>query len=534
VLTDFRLTDRGAALSFDVCIIGGGIAGLTLANALNGQPLQVAVFEAGGMAVTAEAQAFFEADVVGAPYTGHTSGRFRALGGSSLRWGAQLLPLHRSDFEKRAHIEHSGWPIGIDDIQPYYDRVQRLLRVNALPFDASLAARIGFEPLPFDRDRFAWRYSKWARFRHRNVWDLFGAALRRSRNIHVFYNAPVLRLRHGAAPNTVTAALVASANTDAVAAHARCFVLCLGTLENARLLLASNDVAPQGIGNNHGNVGRYFHDHASFCAGRLTGVSDARIPGGFAPRFVRQVMHYPRVELTRQAQDENTCSAVFAHLQFEHGERSAFGAMRAVLRRMQAREWFVPTAAEALNIVGDFPYFARLAASFALGGRVPLPPGATCFLAADVEQEPNPDSRVYLSEKRDALGQPRLEIDWKVTERQRHSAEVFTRGLASEWRRLGLDDVEWRIDELASLKTWQAVVHDTFHQAGTTRMADSAAHGVVDRDLRIHGVENVFVAGCSVFPTGGSANPTFTMMALTLRLAEHLQRLLTGARGARG
>jgi choline dehydrogenase-like flavoprotein len=298
-------------------------------------------------------------------------------------------------------------------------------------------------------------------------------------------------------------------------------VLCLGTLETARLLLASNDVAAGGIGNSHDAVGRYFHDHVSFRAARIAHASPA-LARAFAPRFVRQVMHYPRIELTPAAQARFGCSGAFAHLQFEPGERSAFTAMRSVLRRLQQREWFLPNVREAADIATDMPYFCQLAASFAFGGRVPAPPRADCFIQVDVEQAPNPDSRVVLSDQVDSLGMPRLRIDWRITDRERRTAELFMGRLADECRRLDVGEIDWRFAEVETLERWQRCVHDTFHQAGTTRMSDSPARGVVDRNLQVHGVPNVYIAGCSVFPTGGGANPTFTMMALTLRLADRL------------
>ncbi|HEX2826087.1 MAG TPA: GMC family oxidoreductase [Burkholderiales bacterium] len=521
MLTDFAAAGLDARLQFDVCIIGGGIAGLTLAHALAGKALSVGVLEAGGRGLSEASQLFFDADVVGAPYAGHVQGRFRALGGSSLKWGAQLLPLHPEDFDVREHVPHSGWPVGYEVLQPYYRRALALLHVDALPFDRTLARHLPMEPLAFDESAFAWRYSKWARFRHRNVWELLGPALSRSTDVHVFYHAPVVRLRLDRDSGCVTGAAVARADGRRVEVSARTFVLCLGTLETARLMLASNDVAAAGLGNEHDNVGRYFHDHLSFRAAQLVRAAPALLRA-FSPRFSRQVMHYPRLELTPAAQARYGCSAAFAHLQFEHGARSAFTAMRSVLRRLQQREWFLPRLGETVDIVTDLPYFFRLAASFACGGRVPVPPGADRYFQVDVEQAPNRDSRVLLGDQVDRLGMPRLRIDWRITERELRTAAVFVQRLAEECGRLAGGAIDWRSRELETLEVWRGHVHDTYHQAGTTRMADSPAQGVVDRHLQVHGVPNVYVAGCSVFPTGGSANPTLTMMALTLRLADRL------------
>ncbi len=420
-------------------------------------------------------------------------------------------------------MNHSGWPITLEELGPYYNRAHALLGIENSPYaQRVLRVRPG-ESIAIDSSIFDYRCSKWIPFKRRNLWGVLGPKIGRAGNVHVFYNAPVTRLCLDPDGTRLNSILVAKGDGSTMRIRARHFVLCLGTLETARLMLASNDVLPDGVGNTRGHVGRFFHDHVSFRAAEVWPTDLPRFAAKFAPSFRQKVMYFPRVTLSSYAQHLYQCRSAFGHFQFEASDRSAFVAIRDILRRKQSQERWLPNWGEISNVIGDMPYMARLAFSHSFGGLVPYPPGCRLFLQVDAEQEPNEASRVYLSRELDELGMPIIAIDWRISDRDYATAQRFVEVFSLEWKRLSLGTIQW-CDELDhGIDAWRAVIKDTFHQAGTTRMAQSASLGVVDKNLRIFGIQNAFVASCAVFPTGGSANPTLTMQALTIRLADFLK-----------
>ncbi len=522
MILDFDALENDVLLETDLCIIGGGIAGLTIAREFIGRGERVLVLEGGGNTLESESQALYQARNIGQDYNGHLEGRFRVFGGSGTRWGAQLLPLDCSDFEHREHVAHSRWPIQFDTLRPYYDRALDIMHVNRLPFDDSICSMLKIRPFSFDSAQFRYRYSKWARFQHRNLASTIGPQCAKATNIQVLLHASVTNIQLSPGGNYIEGLNIKSLSGRKGSVKARRYVLCTGTLETARLLLASNKVCPAGIGNEHGMVGRFFQDHISLRAAELYPVSLKRFTDSFSPTFVRQIMHWPRLELTPASQRKYKCLGVFGHVVFEPSEESSFVVIREILQRIQKRQNFVPSSAEIRNIVREFPYIALLGLRYLFGGRVPSPPKCRWYLQVDIEQEPCAESRVYLDAEKDVLGMPMLAIDWRPGERERLTASHYVQLFRSAWEQFSIGKADWNETVNEPGDGWLSSAHDAYHQAGTTRMNQNPVDGVVDVNLRVHGIDNLYVGGCAVFPCSGSANPTFTMMALCLRLADHL------------
>ncbi len=525
MITDFDTVESGVSPEVDVCVVGSGVAGLTIANQFIGRGRRVMVLEAGGRNIAPESQAMYRAQVVGSPYIGHREGRFRVFGGTSTRWGGQLLTLDPDDFKPRQNVAHSGWPLRFEDIDPYYRRTLEFLRADDLPYDRAIWPAMKLKPLPFDESIFRYRYAKWIPFRYRNIASAMDARLARATDVEVLLNATAAHIQLDPTAARVDHLVIRSVSGKQGKVRARHFVLCCGAIETARLLLASNDVQPQGVGNGHDIVGRYFQDHITRRCADLSPDVTRQYVDSFSPFFVGNVMHSPRLELRPEAQERFGCLSAFAQVLAEPPEDSGFVVVREMLRRMQALQGFLPTGTEVINALRDLPYVVRLGISRYFGGRIPYPPRCQWRLAVDVEQEPNPESRIFLTGERDALGMPVPAIDWRVGERERRTAAQYVALFRREWERLEAGEAVWdeTIDEPGD--RWFASASDTYHQAGTTRMGDDPRASVVNTDLRVHGVDNLYVGSCSVFPTSGSANPTFTMTALCLRLADHLHNL---------
>ena len=142
------------------------------------------------------------------------------------------------------------------------------------------------------------------------------------------------------------------------------------------------------------------------------------------------------------------------------------------------------------------------------------------YFLCQAEQAPNPDSRVSLSQRRDEFGEPLPRVDWRLTKLDQSTAEVMLETAAQEFRRLGLGDV--RAEPWLAGPDWAAHVSDAFHPMGTTRMGTDPATSATDADGQVRGVEGLYAAGTSLFPAGGYVNPTLTLAALAIRLADHL------------
>jgi choline dehydrogenase-like flavoprotein len=315
---------------------------------------------------------------------------------------------------------------------------------------------------------------------------------------------------------------------------AKIFVLATGGIENARLLLASNQVQAEGLGNGNDLVGRYFMDHPRTMQGSIK----------FKKAWARNKLY----DIKYHYQN----ASVSAHGQFIS---SQFALTQKVLERerlLNARVWFYSVfrgenteGAEALirckqavlqkdqpgwNFSQDLLTMAMHPVDTACFGLArllqPRPLITEVKFQTIVEAEPNRDSRVTLSVHKDALGMNRVKVDWQLTELVKRTFDRTVTLLAEEMQRTGVADVQ--LDEPMEGKPWPAQLEGTWHHMGTTRMHDSAKHGVVDRNCQVHGMSNLYVAGSSVFPTVGANFPTITIAAMTLRLSEHILKALRG------
>jgi choline dehydrogenase-like flavoprotein len=288
-------------------------------------------------------------------------------------------------------------------------------------------------------------------------------------------------------------------------------VLAAGGLENARILLLSDDVVRPGLGNQNDLVGRFFMEHPHVTGfGEILAADLARLPK----------IYYQRTKIHGRA-----AQAAFNPSESFLRERRL---LNATLMFGLAGEYRGEQAADSdrARAHTDMLKAARpfLADPDVLGGEVGAGPLGYWFgMGSACEQAPNPDSRVTLAAERDALGLRKIRLDWRLTGQERRSLYEHIRTLAMELGAQGVGRMRLGIEDDG---LWPTRVAGGSHHMGTTRMHEDPKQGVVDRDCRVHGVDNLFVAGSSVFPTGGAANPTLTLLALTLRLAEHLRNRL--------
>lgn len=497
MIVDAAGPDRAAfARPFDLCVIGAGPAGITLARRAAAQGLEVALLEAGGREITEESQAVYEGEVVGRDYWPLEVSRLRYLGGSSGHWGGWCRPLDAVDFQPKAWNPWSGWPIGPEDLAPYAAETDAIIGLP--PFEPDAPPVDGFREVFF-------RYSD----PPTQFGEKFAPELEASPRIRVGLNANLVDLRLAPDGRRVTGAAFRALTPGApeFVVAARAYALCCGGIENPRLLLNFDSQAAGGIGNGHDLVGRYFAEHP----------------------------HYSLAEaLFREAAPEKQELRFFAPTRefIDREEVLNFGLRQ---ERMPA-----PFVLRPGTVAGDpscdDPFILRLAEKVAQATPA-CGPGGTGEIAFDGrlriahEQALNPDSRVRLAEARDALGLRRAALDWRLSELDARTVRAAVLGYA---RRMAERDTgrarlhDWVLpDPIAWPDTTQDEVAGKHHM-GATRMAADPARGVVDADCRVHGIGNLYIGGSSVFATSGHANPTYTIIQLSLRLGDHLGRTLKG------
>jgi choline dehydrogenase-like flavoprotein len=522
-----------ATVDADVCVIGAGPAGLTLASLLDQRSIRVCLVESGSYGPDEQTQALYRIESVGHAVRENFMSRARYFGGTSNLWAGRCMWLSPLDFCRRDWVPHSGWPIPYEEVSRHYPAAARILGLPPPETAEAIFERTRAHPVEgrfIDDDDLQPNLSVWGR-RPLRFGAAFRTQLQASRNVAVFLNANVTSIELDRACTRVEACIARTLGGKAIRFIAKRFVVACGGLETARLLLASRSVAPNGIGNDHDTVGRYYMDHPRAVYGRVRLSTPAKLPGllGLAlPEGMAQVgiqlsdtvqrresllNNYLTVE--RQWSDQTAR----AYQSFVHSAkillRAGYAGRRFSLSRAQLAR--VPELIYLLAPREILPH-AIYRAARRLKERV-TSGVADLVLVNYCEQPPNPRSRVYLGRECDRFGVPRLVLDWVVGGAETRTLLRLHELLDGQLRRAGLGRVDHPSPEAGELR-----YTDASHHLGTTRMSADPRYGVVDEQCRVHGVTNLFVAGSGVFPTAGHANPTLTIVALAVRLAAYLSR----------
>lgn len=519
---------EGAPRQFraDAAIIGAGAAGQTVARRLLARGLSVLLLESGGLDHEAASADLNRGTSVGQPYYDLIDSRLRFFGGTTAIWGGRAAELDPIDFERREWVDWSGWPVGHDAVAPYYREARRILDLPeenlALPAGAldglsedELCIRHWLIDLAFDR------------FGRRRNADLLEHP-----RLTLLLHATVREIAVPASAAGVTSLDVRAPDGGRHQVIARQYVLAAGGLENPRLLLASNSVRPQGLGNDRDLVGRFFMEHPHGRGGRLLNGPAWRLLQAFRKRKMGAQETAALLAPSRSLQAERRIlnSAITVAVRPpDQGQQPLLTSTY-----LAAKHKFEPTergraAWKAYKTLGR--HLRHATGPLYWWGRQLLGQGELVLVVRG-EQAPNSDSRVtLLPDQHDATGMPRLQLDWRLLPQDRESAAELVFALGREAARLGLGSVEpsaWLSDHSVNWVSDPLVsVHPLggYHHMGTTRMAESPAQGVTDGWGRVHGIDNLFIAGSSLFPTSGWANPTLTILALALRTADRIADL---------
>lgn len=505
------LPAREGALRAQVCVVGGGIAGLLVADALARKGVDVLLVEAGGRAEATQAD-------------DATTG----LGGTSRVWGGQILPVE----------DLSGWPVTAEALAPHWSEIEALLQTDSKPYEAEAFYAAEGAPVPEalrHADGLHARFSKFAPFARRHLGSTLGQELLVHANARVLLHATAAELLLAATGSRVDALRVLAPGQQAVLIRAEHYVLAGGTVETCRLLLQSRSVQRDGVGNDRGCVGRSLHDHVTVEAAVITGRARDRAMPLFRPWLlggVRGTVHSLKLELVAgRSETDAERDYGMAHVTFEEPATAGAAVLRDLLRARQQHRApsFGRVLAQLPRAVGAA---ARMQWSAARHHRRYVSTGARMALRLNAAQEPCAANRLQLSSQTDALGRAEAIVNWTVRPRDM----AVLRRLASRFagrfhwpivpsRESVQEGVHWN-PSFGEKEAPLTGVEDARHLMGGACMGSDPVRSVVDGNLRVHGLQNLFVASAAVLPDGRAQLPTMTVMALSLRLAEYLQTCL--------
>jgi choline dehydrogenase-like flavoprotein len=532
LLIDLNELPQDESFSADVCVVGAGAAGLALTRQLVAEGNTVCLLEGGGLDYERDTQNLYDGENQGMPYYDLEDSRLRFFGGTTNIWGGRCALLDPLDFATRAWVPHSGWPIDATELAPYLQLAHEDLGLEEVGYGTEMWNELGETPPAFDPENFTTRFWRFddvkERFSATRCGDVLG-----SDRVQVLLHANVTGIQAAENAASIDHIRVQSLHGTRARVTARHFVLACGGIENARLLLASNDVEKNGIGNGHDQVGRYFMEHPHGRAGKLSGPGAFALWSVFRKRFRSGRPDIAPVILpSESAQQREGILNTALTMKLQRDPKRGVPLTRQVYQSL--KHGMAPTRRGR----GLWHFYRATRAAAQRGLRVPAEwtrnkMGFTgLYFMIRGEQAPNPDSRIVLAQQRDALGMPRTALHWQLSAIDKHTVRSMMRMLDAELSRLGIGSVrgsDWLSEPGDAWPVDSTVGNHPiggYHHMGATRMSADPRSGVVDADCRVHGYGNLYVAGSSVFATAGWANPTLTILALSRRLGEHLHEAL--------
>ncbi len=506
--------------------MGGGAAGITLAVELIDSGLDIILLEAGGEFYDMESQSLYKSGCSNEYYPQHDASRLRYFGGSSNHWAGSCAPLSEIDFEKRDWVPDSGWPISRKDLDPYYKRAHTHLGLGPYQYDAEFWKNISdIKPALPDSGFLINRINQHSIVRHAYHYK---EQLESASNLRVILNANVTNIYESRPIGKIERIDFKVLNGISGVVESEDYILSMGGLENSRMLLLSNSVSKNGIGNEHDMLGRYYMDHPVLET--LYVFPTEHWPDDFANVSRKDSVTVSlSMELTKQTLAKNRMVNArlplveMSKYQVSEGIDSVHQLLDSFNDKGEVSSYFK----HLKNIASDMDMILEGISRKLLDDS--LFDDSTSFggylIDAMIEQVPTIGNRVTLSDEIDSLGLKKLYLNWELSDFDLTNIKEIERKVAFEFVKAGIGTVRSYLGkEDETGRGLRDQLSFGYHHMGGTRMSNNHDKGVVDKNQKVFNRKNLYVAGSSVFPTGGHVPPTLTIVAMTIRLADYIKK----------
>jgi choline dehydrogenase-like flavoprotein len=529
MIIDARSLPDNEIIETEVAIVGAGAAGITLAREFIGQPFRVCLLEAGNLEFDAETQSLNKGENIGLPYSPLHMTRLRYFGGTTNIWAGWCRPFDENDFKTRDWVPHSGWPFDKSHLDTFYKRAQSILQLGPYDFNVNSWETKEHPYLPLIGNRVITKIFQFSP--PTNFGMVYRDEIDKASNISTYLYANVVDIETAETAQRATRLRVACLQSNKFWIEAKMFILAAGGIENARLLLISNKVERNGLGNQNDLVGRFFMEHPYLNSGEFL-PSDPHISLDSyfnhkvnKPPFAGRVAGVLSIADHVQRNEKMVNCIMFFPPRYKTEKEFASEGVKSlihILRTIRIRSFPDDFGDHLKNVIKDIDDVAITAyRKLAKSGDSPVD---RLIPRTYIEAAPNPDSRLSLSDERDRLGMQQVRLNWRLSPIDKRSIRRAHEIIGAELGRAGLGRFRVTFDDDDTM--WPSSLGGGGHHMGTTRMHADHKKGVVDENCKVHGISNLFITGSSVFPTAGSANPMHTTVALAVRLADHVKRVM--------
>jgi choline dehydrogenase-like flavoprotein len=513
---------------FTYCIIGGGVAGITLANELESSGESICILEGGDESFTLDSQSLYAPETPPTQYEDTTYNRLRFLGGSSNHWENNTSEFTTLDFEQRDWVPDSDWPISYDDVKTFYTQAANYCGTGEDSYNTEFWSKKFDISDPLENSNNLKTNIVKASTPPTRFFQNFGDNLKKSENVKVFKNANFNDIDFNEINKKIEKVTFSNYSKIQHTVNAQFFILCTGGIENARLMLIINEKYKNKVGNRYDNVGRYFMEHPVLRAAKLYPTDKAHFSIYTMRKSIDTRMVSGFIELSlqsmRKKQTNNLRIPLFENSQFQISEGiESFHALKQGSDEKWLPDFF---GQHIINILSDIDMVSEAVARKTFDAK--LFDYASDFGGYDlpimIEQTPKRDNRIYLGKELDNFGLKKHLVDWTLHKDDIQHMWESLEVVANELGQLGIGRLKIMKEFEERLLTEKLFF--SHHHMGTTRMAKNEGKGVVDGDCKVFNTQNLYICGSSVFTTGSHVPPTLTIIALTLRLAKHLSKQL--------
>lgn len=496
--------------TYDYTIIGAGAVGIFLSLLLAKQDKKVLIIETGHYSEDEQRQDLNIIFQTGKKLTTSVWGRKRAIGGTTIRWGGQSLPFDEHVFKQKEWIKESGWPISYDELKDHYNSANRFMKIDTLDYRDDIFKLFKTEKLFPDNEVFDQHFSKFAP--EPNFKKLYAKEL--DKYVTVLYNAVVTNIIANT-KNVVNQIQLTNFNNQERLINVQKIIIACGTIESVRLLLTSNELGSQGRVDGSGWLGKAFMEHPCITVGSLSTKASYKLQSIFNTKINEGKKFSVRFSLNEAIQEKQKLVNASLSLMFYYKNESfdPYVEVKKINREKKIQS--------LSKIIKHSPAYIKTLYAYTIGKFI-YKDKASGRAVLMLEQEPLLNSMITLSNEKDKLGMPKVILNWKISRVTWETAIYISNFFKKEFDKTSLGTLQLEEYMTADNENWEDYLSDVNHHMGGARMSNDSSTGVVDKNLKVWGLENLFVCSCAVFPTSSHSNPTLTLLALTSRLANHL------------